>query len=92
MGYKLYYETVGKRKYPQHPNAPKVRLAVGITLGICAFLLGLTIQHGGFAWLLPGDPEVTGPAIQTLIDRLADGEGLGEAVTAFCREVVAGAG
>ena len=91
MGYKIYYQTVGKRKYPLRHKMPNWMLYTGICGAFAAILLLYSLWQGGFSWLLPGDPAVTGPALQTLIERLTDGEALGDAVTAFCREVVAGA-
>ena len=92
MGYKLYYPQVGKRKYPMHPKAAKRIWFAAAAIGCAVLLLGISLWYGGPFWLLPGDPEITGAALQTLIDKLRDGEALGEAVTAFCREVIAGAG
>lgn len=91
MGYKIYYPSVGKRKYPLHGKMPKwVRLTGTVGVFVVVLFL-LWLWQGGFSWLLPGDPAVTGPALQDLIDRLTDGEALGEAVAAFFREVVTGA-
>ncbi len=92
MGYKIYYPTVGKRKYPQRQKLPKWALVTG-SCGIIAITLVLIfVWQGSASWLLPGDPSVTGPALQNLIDSLSDGTALGDAVAAFCQEVVAGAG
>ena len=91
MGYKLYYPSVGKRKYPLRPKLPKWVRFTCIGGVFAVFLLLFSFWQGGFSWLLPGDPAVTGPAIQALIDRLTEGEALGDAVVAFCREVVSGA-
>ncbi len=91
MGYKVLYPQVGKRRYSGcRKMSNKTQLAVFIT--IC-FVLMLAIIHWGvgLSWLLPGDPEVTGDALQAMIDSLRDGEALGDAVVTFCREVVAGA-
>ena len=41
--------------------------------------------------LLPGDPEVTWNALETMATQLRSGEAIGDAVMAFCREIVAGA-
>lgn len=39
-------------------------------------------------WLLPGDPEVTATALEGLVQGIREGEDLGDAVEAFCREIV----
>ncbi len=92
MAYKIYYPTVGKRKYPLRTKLPKWAYLTGTCCIIAITLVLICVWQGSASWLLPGDPSVTGPALQTLIDRLTEGEALGDAVTAFCREVVAGAG
>ncbi len=38
--------------------------------------------------LIPGDPEVTTQAFETMIHSLCAGEEISEAVTAFCREIL----
>lgn len=43
-------------------------------------------------FLLPGDPEVTGRALETLLAQLRQGSAAGEAVSTFCKTVVQGAG
>lgn len=91
MGYKVFYPTVGKRKYPKHKKLPQWVLYTGICGTSALFFLLYCLWQGSISVLLPGDPEVTGPALEVLIDRLSSGEALGDAVMAFCREVVAGA-
>ena len=56
---------------------------------VAGWLISLTEIR--FDWLLPGDPEVTAAALESLRENLAAGESLGEAVTAFCREIINGA-
>lgn len=92
MGYKVRYPLVGKQKYPQGQKLPKWAVIAGIFWAFAAIILVFSYWQGGISYLLPGDPEVTGPALQSLIDKLSDGQPLGKAVAAFCREVVAGAG
>jgi len=43
-------------------------------------------------WLLPGDPEVTARALSELVETLRQGANAGQAVAAFCRSIVRGAG
>ena len=89
MGYKITYPPVGKGRYPMGKPMPVWLLAASI-LG--AAILVITLYHGSAGWLLPGDPEVTEAALYEMIERLSDGEAFGEAVTAFCKEIIAGAG
>lgn len=89
MGYKISYPAVGKRRYPLHKPMPVWALPAALS-GIG--FLAITIYNGGLNWLLPGDPAVTEAALTEMIDRLSNGEAFGDAVTAFCKEIVAGAG
>lgn len=43
-------------------------------------------------WLLPGDGAVTAQALGALVTDLRTGAPMGEAVTAFCREIIAHGG
>ena len=89
MGYKIIYPPVGKRRYPMGRSMPVWLLPASI-LG--AAILAITLYNGSAGWLLPGDPEVTEAALYEMIERLSEGEAFGEAVTAFCKEIIAGAG
>ena len=63
---------------------------VWVILPVVGGLVLLRQKLGRF--LLPGDPEVTGRALETLLAQLRQGSAAGEAVSAFCKAVVQGAG
>lgn len=91
MAYKIEYGPGGMEKRPVKP--PKRRLT-GVTAGaFCLFLL-LTLlfwPKGRTALrdiVLPGDPEVTAEALRDLTSDLREGEGLSDAVTAFCHQII----
>lgn len=42
--------------------------------------------------LIPGDPEVTGRAASEMVSQLHEGVPVGDAVQAFCREILDEAG
>ena len=88
MGYKFSYPTVGNRNYPSRKPLPSWAIPVGL---ISAIFVGITVYNGSANWLLPGDPAVTEAAIKEMIEKLSAGEGFGDAVTAFCKEIIAGA-
>lgn len=90
MRYKIIYPQIGKHKYRKPRKPPNIMMITG-SIAFIAVLM-ITLWKGSLSWLLPGDPVVTEFALQEMIDRLQDGEGLGQAVVTFCREVVAGAG
>ena len=91
MGYKILYPGVKKRQY-QNSRRLSSKSRLIIIASLCsALVLAAVLWYTGLGWILPGDSEVTQYALQTMIDRLQDGEALGDAVAAFCREVVASA-
>lgn len=75
----------------EYPGKKKAkRFPVWIVLPALGGLALLRQSLGRF--LLPGDPEVTGRALEMLLTQLRQGIGAGEAVSAFCKAVVQGAG
>lgn len=89
MGYKVVYPQIGKlkyRKYRKPLNMVRIIWSIAVII-----VLILTLWQGEISVLLPGDPVVTENALQEMIASLRDGDPLAKAVTAFCREVVAGA-
>lgn len=80
MAYRIEYP--GKKKAKRFP--------VWIVLPALGGLALLRQSFGRF--LLPGDPEVTGQALEMLLTQLRQGIGAGEAVSTFCKTVVQGAG
>ena len=47
------------------------------------------VQVVGLENLLPGDPLVTGSALDTMVENLRSGLPVGQAFTVFCEEIVA---
>ena len=94
MAYRIDYSSAGNQRKPMHPrlSAPVIKT----TLFVVAVIAGaVAIKTIGLTWvrdiLLPGDPEVTAAALQNMTDGLRSGDSLLDAVTAFCREIVANA-
>lgn len=73
---------------------PGKKRAKGFPVWIVLLALGalVLLRQSLGRFLLPGDPEVTGRALETLLAQLRQGSGAGEAVSAFCKAVVQGAG
>ena len=88
MAYKIDYIPVGKRQYPTSRKVAQWLLPTAVILSLAAVFLAVTVQYGSTDWLLPGDPAVTKAALTELIENLKAGEQFGDAVTAFCREVI----
>ena len=93
MGYRIEYGSP-KRHSDKNVRSGRVIWLTG------AFLLIFTCLTMQF-WpqgrelleetLLPGDPTVTKQAFSELTQQLRQGEAVGDAVAAFCREVIDGA-
>lgn len=85
MGYRIVYEKREKRKLP-------IKKIMIFVLGAvtAAVLLWPASRNRLREWMLPGDAEVTAEALQGLVSDLGDGESLGDAVTAFCKEIIDG--
>lgn len=90
MGYQIQY---GPQKYRRREQKQR-KVPKWLVIAICAALLtgGLTAAGlDGYirSWLLPGDPDVTGAALDQAVQNLRDGDPVGEVVTAFCEEIIA---
>ena len=89
MGYRIAYENIGKKRDKEKRSWPSI-----ITV-LCVGLLltgAITIKSVGLKWvqevLVPGDPEVTAAALESMVADLRQGTSLADAVTAFCQEIV----
>ena len=82
MGYRIAYSEETSHKFPEKIRKKKPLLWVATG----ALLIGLLA--GGWKLLLPGNPEVTRTALANLAEDIRGGESLGQAVTAFCQEII----
>lgn len=89
MGYRIDYGG------PAGTLRPKKRdwRAVSAVLLVALCVAGaVTVKAVGLKWvrevLLPGDPEITAAALETMAEDLREGESLRDALTAFCREIM----
>ena len=90
MGYRIEYDGIGIQK-----RRGEIKWRGWITL-VCVLLLvvgAITVKTVGLQWvqevLLPGDPDVTAAALEGLVDDLRQGDALGQAIRAFCEEIIA---
>ena len=86
MGYRIAYSTETSHKFPE-----RIRKKRPLLWAVAAALL-IGLLAGGWKLLLPGDPEVTRAALAGLAEDIREGQSLGQAVTAFCQEIVDNAG
>lgn len=92
MGYRITYENgVIRKQILRIRRFRWKRWGVG---GITAVLALMLMLPDGRLWirdlLLPGDEEVTAVALENMVSDLRSGEPVGEAVEAFCKEIIAG--
>lgn len=86
MSYRIVYGPEIKRKTPVEKRW-KIWLASGI--GAALILLGISGKWNVLQkFFLPGDADVTGAALQGMVDDLKNGDSFSEAVTAFCKVIV----
>ena len=91
MGYIISYHGADSVKIPTVPRRSRM---LSLTLGFFLAFLLLTrlFWPAGSAklrqFLIPGDPDVTGHAAALLVEELRTGEPAGEAIKAFCSEIL----
>lgn len=88
MSYRVEY---GKNpKYPVSSNRRKwYKVLLVIVIVISGAITGLYfVQTIDLHVLLPGDPMVTGAALDNMIDNLRSGQSTGEAFSVFCKEII----
>jgi len=91
MGYRIMYSPEDKGKYPMKVKKKDSKKWLVAAMAVLAISLGIRkfeYKEKAIEWLLPGDPGTTKAALSTMLEELRSGEGLQEAVTAFCREIL----
>lgn len=91
MGYIIQYDPEKNAQYPaKTPKSGHVGLYLSAVIFTCV-MLGLAVKYRSSIqdWLVPGNAEVTTAAFQTLTDDVRNGKPAGEAITAFCKEIIA---
>ena len=83
MGYSIRY---GPR-IPAEKKRGRWQCVAALILAGAIVLLCVDIWNGR-QWLLPGDPQVTAQALETMAESIREGESLREAITCFCREII----
>ena len=90
MAYRITYDQSNVRK--KSVRFPRIRWKRCAVLFSAAVLGLMVIIPAGRMWLrdllLPGDEEVTAVALEGLAEDIESGVSVGEAVDAFCREII----
>lgn len=91
MGYHIQYGKTIVRTAILSPSIDKKKRPIWILILLVITVLGYTIQSNRDIlrdYILPGDPEITAAAFGSLVDGIRQGENFGDAVTAFCLEII----
>ena len=90
MGYRVYYSPEDNNKYPtrnKQGNTPYLRY-LGVILTVILVLTVPQLRSHLRQWLIPGDETVTSEAFTQMVESIGEGQSVGEAVTAFCQEIL----
>lgn len=91
MSYRIDYDINNRKKYPEcRKFKEKWLLPVVIAVGLVLIFSFMGKQL--FVSLLPGQPEHTAQALESMAQQLREGAPLKDAFAAFCREVIGLAG
>ena len=89
MGYRILYDN--ERMQINCDNSKHFGNRIISVMLICLLLLGSLkligwdiLKH----YLLPGDPDITETAFNSMIENIRTGESVKDAVTAFCVEII----
>lgn len=88
MSYRIVYEMGGGyRKYKQRVGRGKWGLVIlSVTIFACLLFYGMkTVPRDVF---LPGNAQVTGQALDHMVENLGSGLTIDDVFAAFCREIV----
>lgn len=91
MGYTIQYGPSGKAETAwrgRRKKKTRIRISLVLLAAVCAF----GVLAGGvekvWEFLIPGDPEITKAAFMQFTEDIRQGGSVGEAITAFCREII----
>lgn len=91
MGYRIEYNPELNSKYPRKVHTGKGKillLSAAMLSGIILGFIGINNSTALKNWLLPGNPQVTEAAFSAMIADIRAGEQVGDAITAFCLEIM----
>ena len=92
MAYQINYSPESSSRYPQSQKKYHIDW-VKCTVLCLLLLTALWVRINGIPdFLIPGDPQITRSAAETMVADIRAGEKLENAVTVFCKEILNGAG
>ena len=91
MGYRIVYGPMPKTRKLRNYRAPRLRIMAAAFLLLFVLVVRQAWPDGAEIlreYLLPGERSVTEAAFGEMVTDLQNGQSVGEAVTAFCKEIV----
>ena len=91
LGYKIQYsmDAVSRQYLPRLSQGKRLFFRILLSVALIV-LLGVTVHYREhiYNWILPGDAQYTVVALKELLSNLHSGESAGEAIAAFCTEIL----
>lgn len=91
MAYQITYGPVKQKKMGGKRGGGKLPAAVFLG-ALLLSVLAYEFRESIASFLLPGDPDVTAAALQSMAEEIAVGERIGDAFACFCQEIIEHAG
>lgn len=89
MGYRIEYDSEKNKIYPISTTRKPKWLIIALAVMVALFVLQkLDTNQATRYLLLPGDPEITSSAFSAMVENIREGTLIGDAVTAFCLEII----
>lgn len=88
MGYHITYNPDLNKKYPFNTKSRGKLLTITGVLLLCFVAIYVLAQSDVMHYFIPGDPEITAEAFSLMVERVSQGETVGNAVVGFCREII----
>lgn len=91
MSYTIQYGPSGKAEAEWNSSRTKRKRRTAAAILLAVVAIGVLLLGGADRvrdFLIPGDPEVTKAAFAQFTENIRQGEPVGDAITAFCREII----
>lgn len=91
MAYRIVYGPMPKMVHPKREGYVRLQLLTAVFLLLFVLLVRQAWPEGTDmlrSILLPGEPGITEQSVQLMLEDIREGEPLGDAVAAFCRQII----
>ena len=88
MSYNITYNPELKKKYPAVRTNRNKPLYMALILLVGFVAVYVFSRSGIMRYFIPGNPEITAEAFSVMVERVGQGETVGNAVVDFCREII----